>query len=175
MVHRSAENVHFVRDFLKGSVKKESYIELLRALYHVYHAMETGLRELPEHLKHRDFSVLERSDALAADLAHGALPLPPLPAACIQPLGSSSSSKDTATHVEVNVQHRPTAAQLMNTEFEHGKSGEWPRIAPGSHCPAPTTTQLQDVGHADGHSESRTVSPVRANAFRSPSLRPRLK
>jgi len=39
-------------------------------LYHVYHAMETGLRELPEHLKHRDFSVLERSDALAADLRY---------------------------------------------------------------------------------------------------------
>jgi len=70
LVHRSAENVHFVRDFLKGSVKKESYIELLRALYHVYHAMEVGLRDLPNHLKHCDFSILERADALAADLSY---------------------------------------------------------------------------------------------------------
>jgi len=70
LVHRSAENVHFVRDFLKGTVKKESYIELLRALYHVYSALEDGLRELPKPLKHCDFSVLERTDTLAADLRY---------------------------------------------------------------------------------------------------------
>lgn len=70
LVHRSAENVHFVRDFLKGSVKKESYIELLRALYHVYSALEDGLRELPKALKHCDFSVLERTETLAADLRY---------------------------------------------------------------------------------------------------------
>lgn len=70
LVHRSAENVHFVRDFLKGAVKKESYIELLRALYHVYHAMEAGLRDLPKHLRHCDFSVLERTDTLEADLRY---------------------------------------------------------------------------------------------------------
>jgi len=70
IVHRSAENVHFVRDFLTGKVPKESYIELLRALYHVYSAMEAGLRELPKKLRHCDFSVLERADTLAADLRY---------------------------------------------------------------------------------------------------------
>merc|ERR1712232_1061396 len=68
LVHRSAENVHFVRDFLKGSVPKDSYIELLRALYHVYHAIEVGLDSLPEHLKHCDFAVLRRAPALLEDL-----------------------------------------------------------------------------------------------------------
>jgi len=70
LVHRSAENVHFVRDFLKGSVKKESYIELLRALHHVYYALEQGLRDLPKSLRHADFSVLERADTLEADLRY---------------------------------------------------------------------------------------------------------
>lgn len=69
-VHRSAENVHFVRDFLKGTVPKEAFIELTRAYYHVYYAMEVGLRKMPKHLMHCDFSVLERADALAADLRH---------------------------------------------------------------------------------------------------------
>jgi heme oxygenase len=70
MVHRSAENVHFVRDFLKGSVKKDSYIELLRALYHVYTTMEIALMDLPRHLRHCDFSVLERASALEEDLRY---------------------------------------------------------------------------------------------------------
>jgi len=70
MVHRSAENFHFVRDFLKGSVKKDSYIELLRALYHVYSTMEIALMDLPRHLRHCDFSVLERASALEEDLRY---------------------------------------------------------------------------------------------------------
>jgi heme oxygenase len=69
-VHRCAENVRFVRDFLKGSVKKESYIELLRALYHVYRALEAALQDLPKHLRHCDFSVLERADTLESDLRY---------------------------------------------------------------------------------------------------------
>jgi len=68
LVHRSAENVHFVRDFLKGSVPKESYIELLRSLYHVYRAMEEGLECLPSHLKHCDFTVIYRAETIASDL-----------------------------------------------------------------------------------------------------------
>jgi heme oxygenase len=68
VVHRSAENVHFVRDFLKGSVPKDSYIELLRALYHVYYALEVALDSLPQNLKHCDFTALKRTEALAADL-----------------------------------------------------------------------------------------------------------
>jgi len=68
IVHRSAENVHFVRDFLKGSVTKESYIELLRALYHAYRAMEEGLECLPLHLKHCDFTAIYRAETIASVL-----------------------------------------------------------------------------------------------------------
>jgi len=70
IVHRSAENVHFVRDFLKGSVAKESYIDLLRALYHVYNAIEVALDGLPESLRHCDFAALRRADALLSDLRY---------------------------------------------------------------------------------------------------------
>jgi heme oxygenase len=70
IVHRSAENVHFVRDFLNGSVKKESYIELLRAFYHVYHTLEGALRNLPRQLTHCDFTVLERASTIEADLRY---------------------------------------------------------------------------------------------------------
>jgi heme oxygenase len=62
--------VHFVRDFLKGSVSRESYIELLRALYHVYSTLEDALRQLPVHLRHCDFAVLERAGTLEADLRY---------------------------------------------------------------------------------------------------------
>lgn len=69
-VHRAAENVRFVRDFLKGSVPRDSYIELLRALYHVYDALERAIRGLPEHLQHCDFSKLWRAETLLVDLCH---------------------------------------------------------------------------------------------------------
>merc|ERR1719253_1919132 len=67
-VHRAAENVRFVRDFLKGAVPLDSYLELLKALYHVYSALEKGLRALPDELKHQDFEVVARTEALAVDL-----------------------------------------------------------------------------------------------------------
>jgi heme oxygenase len=69
-VHRAAENVRFVRDFLKGKVPKDSYIELLTSLFHVYKAMERALANLPAHLCHCDFSVLRRTETLEADLRY---------------------------------------------------------------------------------------------------------
>lgn len=66
--HRAAENVRFVRDFLKGKVTRESYVELLRSLLHVYSALESALRRLPEEFRHCDFEVLRRTESLAADL-----------------------------------------------------------------------------------------------------------
>lgn len=35
-VHREAENVHFVKNFVKGKVERELYKMLLSVLYHVY-------------------------------------------------------------------------------------------------------------------------------------------
>ncbi|CAK0861649.1 unnamed protein product [Prorocentrum cordatum] len=67
-VHRAAENVRFVRDFLKGAVPKGSYVELLRALYFVYTAMEGALARLPEELQHIDFGAVHRAAALEEDL-----------------------------------------------------------------------------------------------------------
>jgi len=69
-VHRAAENVRFVRDFLKGKVPKESYIELLTSLFHVYNAMEKAIANLPAHLCHCDFGVLRRTETLEADLRY---------------------------------------------------------------------------------------------------------
>jgi len=69
-VHRAAENVRFVRDFLRGQVSRESYIELLKALYHIYDAMEKALDSLPEELRHCDFSVLRRTETLAEDIRY---------------------------------------------------------------------------------------------------------
>lgn len=71
-VHRAAENVRFVRDFLKGAVPKESYIALLKALYHVYSTLERALDTLPEHMKHVDFGLLKRAATLEADIRHHA-------------------------------------------------------------------------------------------------------
>jgi len=67
-VHRAAENVRFVRDFLKGVVPLDSYIELLKALYHVYTALESGLKALPAELKHCDFDIVRRTETLETDL-----------------------------------------------------------------------------------------------------------
>jgi len=67
-VHRAAENVRFVREFLSGNVSRESYVELLRALYHVYHALESALDKVPTQHQHSDFAVLRRTETLEADL-----------------------------------------------------------------------------------------------------------
>lgn len=67
-VHRAAENVRFVRDFLKGAVPKDSYVELLKALYFVYAAMEEALARLPARLQHIDFGAVHRAESLEEDL-----------------------------------------------------------------------------------------------------------
>jgi len=69
-VHRAAENVQFVRDFLSGTVPKESYVCLLQDLYMVYAALENGLQCLPSHLQHSDFSAIFRAETLKADLVY---------------------------------------------------------------------------------------------------------
>lgn len=67
-VHRAAENVRFVREFLKGAVPLQSYVEFLRDLYHVYNALETAIDALPAEFRHCDFEALRRTSSLAEDL-----------------------------------------------------------------------------------------------------------
>mmetsp|Transcript_61531 Transcript_61531/g.71904 ORF Transcript_61531/g.71904 Transcript_61531/m.71904 type:complete len:449 (-) Transcript_61531:55-1401(-) len=44
--HSAAENVHFVRDFIKGKIRLDLYKQLIVSLYHVYIVME---KELDKH------------------------------------------------------------------------------------------------------------------------------
>jgi ferrochelatase len=68
VVHMAAENVRFVQDFQKSAVPKERYVEFLKALYFIYAAMEEALAQLPQELRHIDYEVVCRSEALEKDL-----------------------------------------------------------------------------------------------------------
>jgi len=70
--HRKAENVHFVREFIKGRVRKEVYMMMIKDLYHVYTALEECAEACsadpvfgPMHFPHE----LTRAPALAEDMA----------------------------------------------------------------------------------------------------------
>jgi heme oxygenase len=43
--HRAAENVQFVRNFIKGKVDRELYKHMLLSLWHTYTALEDELRK----------------------------------------------------------------------------------------------------------------------------------
>lgn len=70
--HRAAENVHFVRNFIKCRIDRTAFQELTARLYHVYRVMEQLLEQ------HRDdtvygplhFPELKRTAALEADLCY---------------------------------------------------------------------------------------------------------
>ncbi len=71
--HRAAENVHFVRNFIKGRIDKRIYKTMVASLWHVYRALEDECR------KHSSNPVygalhfpteLERVPALEEDLAY---------------------------------------------------------------------------------------------------------
>jgi len=47
--HKEAENVHFVKDFVRGKIERNSYVKLLGGLYHVYSSMEEELDGLSQH------------------------------------------------------------------------------------------------------------------------------
>lgn len=100
-VHRAAENVRFVRDFLSGAVPKENYICLLQDLYTVYAALEKGLECLPSHLQHSDFAAIFRAPTLKADLAYYTGKLNPLD---FEP---SVSAVQYAEHLEKLAKDRP--------------------------------------------------------------------
>mmetsp|Transcript_28414 Transcript_28414/g.74651 ORF Transcript_28414/g.74651 Transcript_28414/m.74651 type:complete len:489 (-) Transcript_28414:76-1542(-) len=69
--HRAAENVQFVRNFLRGRVDRTLYKHLLLSLYHVYQALEDELRKNADHPIYSQIhfaAELERESSLEADL-----------------------------------------------------------------------------------------------------------
>lgn len=68
--HTMAENVGFVRCFLRGVVEKNSYRELVANLYFVYQAMEQEMARLEEHpiVGKIYFPELNREKSLEKDL-----------------------------------------------------------------------------------------------------------
>mgnify|MGYP005843144573 CR=1 FL=1 len=68
--HTMAENVGFVKCFLKGVVEKTSYRKLVSNLYFVYQAMEEEMAKLTDHpiVGQIYFSELNREKSLEKDL-----------------------------------------------------------------------------------------------------------
>ncbi|NET43314.1 heme oxygenase (biliverdin-producing) [Okeania sp. SIO2B3] len=68
--HTDAENVGFVKCFLKGVVEKKSYRNLVKNLYFVYSAMEEEMQRHQEHpiLSQVYFAELNRKQSLEKDL-----------------------------------------------------------------------------------------------------------
>ena len=72
--HTAAENMGFIKCFLKGTVEKTSYRKLVSSLYFVYSAME---EEMEKHVKQEHpvvskiyFKQLNRKNSLEQDLAY---------------------------------------------------------------------------------------------------------
>ncbi|MDB9315679.1 heme oxygenase (biliverdin-producing) [Spirulina sp. CS-785/01] len=70
--HTMAENMGFIKCFLKGTVEKNSYRKLTGNFYFVYSAMEEELERLKEHpvLAPMYFPELNRKQSLEQDLAY---------------------------------------------------------------------------------------------------------
>ncbi|MGB2927019.1 MAG: heme oxygenase (biliverdin-producing) [Limnothrix sp.] len=68
--HTMAENVGFVKCFLKGVVEKKSYRKLVTDLYFVYSAMEEEMERLKDHpiVSQIYFPELNRKETLETDL-----------------------------------------------------------------------------------------------------------
>ena len=76
--HQAAEDVHFVKNFIKGIIDRELYAELVLSLYHVYSALEEALNQhAPKYFRTCHFPTeLSRKEALQEDVDfwHGTLP-----------------------------------------------------------------------------------------------------
>jgi len=70
--HTMAENVGFIKCFLKGVVEKDSYRKLVGNLYFVYSAMEEEMEKHKNHpiLSHLYFPELNRKASLEQDLSY---------------------------------------------------------------------------------------------------------
>lgn len=60
--HRAAENVHFVRNFIKGVIPRDMFVQLLQNLCHVYSVLE---EELDRHASTSKWQLLHRPHQLA--------------------------------------------------------------------------------------------------------------
>ncbi|KAF4737039.1 Heme oxygenase 2 [Perkinsus olseni] len=71
-LHRAAENVLYVRRFLRGGVSREEYVQFILGLYHVYSVMEgrldTAVQAGNQLCKAVDFPEVRRVDSLRRDL-----------------------------------------------------------------------------------------------------------
>lgn len=93
--HQAAEDVHFVRNFIRGQIDRKLYAELVIQLYHVYDALEGCLADGQEHAAElqqfqKFHSQLRRKETLQEDLDfwHG-------PVVAAQIIGSSSTTTTT--------------------------------------------------------------------------------
>ncbi len=70
--HTMAENVGFIKCFLKGTVEKNSYRTLVANLYFVYAAIEEEMERCKDHpvVSKIYFSELNRKQSLESDLAY---------------------------------------------------------------------------------------------------------
>ncbi len=70
--HTMAENVGFIKCFLKGTVEKSSYRKLVSDLYFVYKAMEEEMERLKDHpiVSKIYFPELNREKSLEIDLSY---------------------------------------------------------------------------------------------------------
>ena len=71
--HRAAENVHFVRNFIKGRINKDIYKIMVASLWHVYRALEDECRKNCSNPVYGSLhfpTELERVPALEEDLAY---------------------------------------------------------------------------------------------------------
>jgi len=76
--HQAAEDVHFVRNFIRGKIDRELFARLVLSMYHVYLVLEESLEEhAPHHFALCHFpDELFRTDALREDVEfwHGKVP-----------------------------------------------------------------------------------------------------
>ena len=68
--HQAAEDVHFVRNFIRGQIDRELYRSLIMSLYHVYVALEDALdQHAPQHFASCHFpDALRRVPSLKEDV-----------------------------------------------------------------------------------------------------------
>ena len=69
--HRAAENVGFVRNFVKGRVDRKLYKHMLLSLWHTYTALEEELRRNSDNEVYRELhfpGALERKESLEEDI-----------------------------------------------------------------------------------------------------------
>jgi heme oxygenase len=82
--HQAAEDVHFVRNFIRGEIDRGLYSKLIVGLYHVYDALEDALdAHAPRHFNSCHFSEkIQRRESLAEDMDfwNGTLAVPASPA-----------------------------------------------------------------------------------------------